>query len=216
MVVSFVLVFAWIAVIVALQVRGIDAPDFRPNAERVLVALSSGSAAIEELYDQSSPRFQEVVRKDRFVDDMLDMNATVGKFVEIAAVNDSLVTTGPSGRIGRVSLTVTYQKGTAKASVSDQANTRGDRLVDYFDSPGLCNRVGRNGERFAAYKDTDNHRTCDVRDAAEHILRSRPGAAVRSGTPRLRVPETGTRGRFIQIRRASLASRLSPDHQRLR
>jgi len=114
--VGFVLVAAWIIVIVALQLHGNDAPDFRPNAERVLAQLSSG--AIAEVYEQASPRFQEVVRKERFSDDMTDLAQTVGKFREITSVNDSLVTTGPTGRVGRVALTVAYEKALCQVSVS--------------------------------------------------------------------------------------------------
>src|SRR5262249_45590275 len=56
-IVGFLLVFAWIVVIVALQVRGIDAPDFRPAAEQILAELSKGGAAIEQVYENASPRF---------------------------------------------------------------------------------------------------------------------------------------------------------------
>lgn len=116
--VGFVLVAAWISVIVALQLHGNETPDFRPVAEKLLVDLSKNQASVEAVYDGSSPRFQEMVRKEKFLDDMNDLDATVGKFKEITAVNDSLVTSGPTGRIGRVSLTVAYEKATCKASVS--------------------------------------------------------------------------------------------------
>ncbi len=116
--VGFVLVASWITVIVALQLHGNETPDFRPVAEKLLVELSKGQTSIEAVYDSGSPRFQEMVRKERFVDDMNDLAATVGKFREITAVNDSIVTSGPTGRIGRVSLTVAYDKATCKASVS--------------------------------------------------------------------------------------------------
>jgi hypothetical protein len=116
LIVGFAIVASWIAIIVAVQIRGTDAPDFRPLAERILIELSR--ANYDELYEKSSPRFQEVVRKERFVDEMSDMLATVGVFREIKAVNDTLVTTGATGRVGRVSLTVAFDKGTAKASVS--------------------------------------------------------------------------------------------------
>jgi hypothetical protein len=118
LVVGFLLVAVWIVGIVLLQTRRTDAPDFRPHAERILGEISQGRAAIEELYEKSSPRFQEMVQKDRFVDDMLDLNATVGKFLEITAINESIVTRGPTGRIGRVSLTAEYARGLTRASVS--------------------------------------------------------------------------------------------------
>ena len=116
--VGFVLVASWITVIVALQLHGNETPDFRPVAEQLLIDLSKDQASVETVYDASSPRFQEMVRKEKFVDDMNDLSATVGKFREITAINDSLVTSGPTGRIGRVSLTVAYDKATCKASVS--------------------------------------------------------------------------------------------------
>ncbi|MBX3155568.1 MAG: DUF4019 domain-containing protein [Deltaproteobacteria bacterium] len=116
LIVGFAIVASWITIIVAVQIRGTDAPDFRPLAEQILIQLSNSS--YDELYEKSSPRFQEVVRKERFVDEMSDMQATVGKFREITAVNDTLVTTGPTGRVGRLSLTVAFDKGTCKSSVS--------------------------------------------------------------------------------------------------
>lgn len=116
--VGFLLVFSWIAIIVMLQVRGTDSPDFRPHAERILMQISKGKPQIEELYEKASPRFQEIVRKERFVDEMLDLNATCGRFVEISAVNESLVTSGPTGRIGRMSTMVQYARGKTRAAVS--------------------------------------------------------------------------------------------------
>jgi len=116
--VGFILVFSWIAIIVMLQVQGTDSPDFRPYAERILAQISSGKPQIEELYEKASPRFQEIVRKERFVDEMLDLNATCGKFVEISAVNDSFVSSGPTGRIGRMSTMVQYARGKTRAAVS--------------------------------------------------------------------------------------------------
>jgi hypothetical protein len=116
--VGFVLVFGWIAVIVLLQVRGTDSPDFRPHAERILQQLSQSKDKIEELYEKASPRFQEVVRKERFVDDMLDLKDTAGTFLEITSINESIVTSGPTGRIGRMSMMVQYSKGKTRAAVS--------------------------------------------------------------------------------------------------
>lgn len=50
-------------------------------------------------------------------------------------------------------------QGAAKASVSERASWGSDdHLVDYFDSPGLCNYVGRNGERFGRWDDYDCYR----------------------------------------------------------
>ncbi len=171
-IVGFLLVFAWIVVIIALQVRGIDAPDFRPTAERILAELSKGSAGIEQVYEDASPRFHEWTRKDRFVDTMTDMNATIGRFIEISAINESLVTTGPSGRIGRVSLTVAYEKGKTRATVSlhwDQG--RWKLLGVGIDVPPELKITKAERElRVQACKDPMDPKKCDLFVAANAIL----------------------------------------------
>jgi hypothetical protein len=171
-IVGFLLVFAWIVVIVALQVRGIDAPDFRPTAERILGELSKGSPAIEQVYEDASPRFHEMVRKDRFVDMMTDMNATIGRFVEITAINESLVTTGPTGRIGRVSLTVAYEKGKTRASVSLHWDQGQWKLLGVgVDVPHeLKITKAQREERVQACKDPMDPKKCDLFVAANAIL----------------------------------------------
>jgi X-X-X-Leu-X-X-Gly heptad repeat protein len=171
MIVGFVLVAAWITVIVALQLHGNDTPDFRPNAERILVDLSKG--LIDEIYEQASPRFQEMARKERFIDDMTDLNETVGKFREITAVNDSLVTTGPTGRIGRVSLTVAYAKATCKVSVSLHYDQDRWKLLGIgVELPNeLKITQAQREERVKACNDPMDIKHCDVHQAADAILR---------------------------------------------
>ena len=171
-IVGLMLVFAWIAIIVLLQVRGTDSPDFRPHAERILRELSSGSAAIEQIYEQASPRFHEMVRKDRFVDDMTDLHATVGKFREITSINESLVTRGPTGRIGRVSLGAEYEKGRTRASVSLHWYEGEWKLfgVGVEVPPELRITLAEREERVAACKDPMDSKRCDVHVAANRIL----------------------------------------------
>ncbi len=151
--VGFILVFSWIAIIVMLQLQATDSPDFRPHAERILRQITRNQPSIatlekrlespklsaeerkifegrrdvlkqervrdiEDLYEKASPRFQEMVRKERFVDEMLDLNKTCGQFLEITAVNESFVSSGPTGRIGRMSTMVQYTRGKTRAAVS--------------------------------------------------------------------------------------------------
>jgi hypothetical protein len=171
-VVGFLLVAAWITAIVALQVRGIDAPDFRPAAEKILTELGKGSAEIEQVYESASPRFQEMVRKDRFVDTMTDMTATIGGFVEITAINESLVTRGPAGRVGRVSLTVAYEKGKTRASVSLHWDQGRWKLlgVGVDVPPELVITKAQREERVQACKDPMDPKKCDLFVAANAIL----------------------------------------------
>jgi hypothetical protein len=206
--VGFVLVAAWIIVIVGLQLHGNDTPDLRPNAEHVLVDLSRG--AIDEVYEQASPRFQEMVRKEPFIDEMNDLTHTVGKFREIASVNDTLVTTGPTGRIGRVSLTVAYEKATCKVSVSlhdDQGHWKllgiGVELP-----PELRISQAQREERVKACKDPMDVKHCDVHQAADAILRKldggRAGEVWDEATAVFRQQEP--KAKFIQLQLEHLAA----------
>jgi hypothetical protein len=171
-IVGFLLVFAWIVVIIALQVRGIDAPDFRPTAEHILAELSKGGPAIEQVYEEASPRFHEWTRKDRFVDTMTDMNATIGRFLEISAINESLVTTGPSGRIGRISLTVAYEKGKTRGTVSLHWDQGRWKLLGLgIDVPPELKITKAERElRVQACKDPMDPKKCDLFVAANAIL----------------------------------------------
>src|SRR5262249_34896732 len=147
-----------------------DTPDFRPNAESILVDLSKGS--LGEIYEQASPRFQEMVRKERFIDDMTDLAQTVGKFREITAVNDSLISTGPTGRVGRVSLTVAYEKATCKVSVSLHYDQGRWKLLGIGVElpPELKISQAQREERVKACKDPMDIKHCDVHQAADAIL----------------------------------------------
>ena len=200
--VGFVLVAAWISVIVALQLHGNETPDFRPIAEQLLVKLSSGGPALDEIYDQASPRFQEMVRKERFVDDMNDLNATVGKFREITAVRDTLVTSGPTGDVGRVSLTVAYEKATCKASVSFHYDQDHWKMLGIGVElpPGFKITKEQREERVQACKDP-MAKTCELHETANAILEQlrdgHPDEVWDNATPVFQKQED--RSRFMQI-----------------
>jgi hypothetical protein len=172
LVVGFLLVAVWIAVIVGLQVRGTDAPDFRPNAERILAEISRGGPALDELYEQASPRFQEVVRKERFIDEMTDLIKTLGKFKEITSINETLVTTGPTGRIGRISLGVAFDKATTRGSISLHWDEGRWKLlgVGIEVPPELKPTQADREQRVQACKDPMDAKRCDLHVLANHIL----------------------------------------------
>ncbi len=171
-VVGFVLVAAWIAVIVGLQLHGNDIPDFRPTAEHILVEIGKGSASIGEVYEKASPRFQEMVRKERFIDEMTDLNTTLGTFTEVTSINDTLVTNGPGGQVGRVSLTASYANGISKGSISFHYDQGRWKLLGIgIEVPAeLHITQAQREQRVAACKDSNDRKTCDVRDTAETIL----------------------------------------------
>jgi hypothetical protein len=171
-IIGFVLIAAWIAAIVAVKVHADETVDFRPGAEKILDQLSRGSAAIIQVYEHASPRFQEMVREERFIDDMTDLAATVGTFREVTAINDTLVTSGPGGRVGRVSITAAYANGVCRGSISFHFDQGVWKLlgVGLELPPDLKITREQREQRVAACKDNGNRRTCDVRDRAETIL----------------------------------------------
>jgi hypothetical protein len=202
-IVGFVLVAAWIAVIVGLQLHGNDVPDFRPTAEKILVEIGKGSASIGDVYEKASPRFQEIMRKERFIDEMTDLNTTLGKFTEITAINDTLVTSGPAGRVGRVSLTASYAKGICKGSISFHWDQGQWKLLGLGVElpPTLTITQAQREQRVAACKDAGDRKTCDVRDAAETVLEmlrdGKAGDVWDSASPVFR--QTETRIQFATI-----------------
>lgn len=203
-IVGFVLVATWIAVIVGLQLHGNDVPDFRPGAEAILVAIGKGSASIGEVYERSSPRFQEMVRKERFIDEMTDLNTTLGKFNEVTAINDTLVTSGPAGKVGRVSITASYANGITRGSISFHWDQRQWKLLGIgLELPALVKITqAQREQRVAACKDPSNRKTCDVRNAAETILESlwqgKAGEVWDAASPVFRTSETRIQFATIQ------------------
>jgi hypothetical protein len=177
-IVGFLLVFSWIAVIVIIQLRSQTTPDFRPAAEKILVEISKGRAEIEDVYEKSSPRFQEFVLKERFVDTMLDLNATNGKFQEITAINETVMSTGPTGRTARVGLTALYERGITQGSMSfhyDQDKWKFLGMGMELPQSVKITQAEREKRVAACIDDkgkdvSDQRPKCDVRDAAETIL----------------------------------------------
>jgi hypothetical protein len=177
-VVGFLLVFSWIAVIVVIQLRSATTPDFRPAAEKILVAISEGRPQIEDVYEKSSPRFQEFMLKERFVDIMLDLNATNGKFQEITAINETGVYTCGADRCARVGLTALYEHGMTQGSMSfHQDQGKWKFLGMGMEVPQSVKITQAEREkRVAACLDekgkdvSDQRAKCDVRDAAETVL----------------------------------------------
>lgn len=174
MFVGYLVVVTWLTAIVGWQLHNNDPTDFRPDAEAILVQLSAGPASVDAVYDDASPRFQEVVRKERFELDMADQLRTIGKFREITAVNDTLLTNGPTGRVGRVSLTVSYEKAICRGSVSFHYDEGRWKLlgVGIELPPELritkADRVGRLSDPECA--DPMNSKDCDLHVAALAVL----------------------------------------------
>jgi hypothetical protein len=134
---------------------------------------------------------------------MTDLAETVGKFHEIAAVNDSLATSGATGRVGRVSLTVAYEKATCKVSVSlhyDQERWKLLGLGVELPSELKISQAQRE-QRVKACKDPMDVKHCDVHQAADAILRKLKAGQVEQvwdeATPVFQKQEQ--KERFVQL-----------------
>jgi hypothetical protein len=103
---------------------------------------------------------------------MTDMAVTIGKFKEITAINSTLVTTGPTGPVGRIGLTAAYDNGICKGSISFHKDKGQWKLlgVSMELPPELKITQAQREQRVAACKDPMDRKKCDVRDAAETIL----------------------------------------------
>ncbi len=202
-VVGFAVVAAWIAVIVGWNYSENDLPDFRPAAEHILVEISKGPEAIGNVYEKSSPRFQEMVRKERFVDDYTDMNATLGKFHEVTAINGTLVTTGTTGRVGRVSLTASYDKGICRGSISFHYDQGEWKLlgISVEVPPELKISQAQREERVKACADPMDTVKCDVNVVANAILKQlrddKSGEVWDNATPVFQ--QQVTRAKFVAL-----------------
>ncbi len=115
-VVAFGLIASWILTIIWLQTRAAEKPDFRPQASAIFAELREGN--LEQVYRDSSERFQEMVLREKFDVIITDMTRALGAFLEVAAVKETKTFRGPSGRIGRVDLLLDFEKGRASGSVS--------------------------------------------------------------------------------------------------
>jgi hypothetical protein len=100
------------------------------------------------------------------------LSQTVGKFREITAVNDTLVTGGATGKVGRVSLTVAYEKATCKASVSLHNDQGRWKLLGIGVElpPELKISQAQREERVRACKEPMDIKHCDVHQVADAIL----------------------------------------------
>src|SRR5262249_3902504 len=116
-VVGFLVVAAWIVGLVWWQLRGASKPDLRPASQHILEQLRAGD--YEKVYQEASPRFQEIVLEGDFARQMADMNATLGAFKEIKSVTATEVVHGPSGQSARAQMVIAFAgAGSVRGSIS--------------------------------------------------------------------------------------------------
>ena len=127
-IVGFLLVFVWIFAIVYLQWREHRRPDFRALVETHLLQLRDQQ--YDQLYANSSPRFQELVRFETFADRMGELTDAVGRFREIASIDSTEMYRGPSGLTTYIRLRLMFEKGICQAAMSFHRTGNKWRLLE--------------------------------------------------------------------------------------
>jgi hypothetical protein len=175
-IVAFALVGAWISVIVYFQLRGQEKPDFRPQVEAIFVELRDGKA--DEVYAESSQRFQELMVQEAFETHVQQMNEVLGPFVEVASVIKTEMFRGPSGRTARVEVLLEFEKGRARAALSFHQEGKVWRMMGYGVDvpPEIAAEEGTQERRQARVQ--DKALVEELRALTDHILgQSREGKA---------------------------------------
>lgn len=108
-IIAFVLVFAWIGVLIGLQMISSKAYRFRAEVTQVMEMIRDGRQKQDALYDSASPRFQDMIVKPRFLDLCARINQTLGAFKQVASTNDPVTTDGPDGKTGNVTVTLEFR-----------------------------------------------------------------------------------------------------------
>jgi len=109
-IIAFVLVFAWIGVLIGLQMISSKAYRFRKEVTQTMEMIRDGRAKQEALYEEASPRFQDTIAKPRFLALCNRINQTLGEFKKVASTYDPVNTTGPDGKTGNVTVTLEFVK----------------------------------------------------------------------------------------------------------
>lgn len=108
-IVAFVLVFTWIGVLIGLQLISSKPYRFRAEVTQVMEMIRDGRKTQGDLYDSASPRFQDMIVKPRFLDLCARINQTLGAFKKVESTHDPVVTDGPDGKTGNVTVTLEFR-----------------------------------------------------------------------------------------------------------
>ena len=164
--VTFVLIAAWIAVMVGLQLWSTGGYNFRNETERILSQIRDGKA--EDVYREASPRFHQYMIADRFLELASDLNQTLGGFRQLLATKLEESIAGPGGSTRRVKATILFDNGKTTGSFSYHWYNKKWRLLRIeVDLPvDLAQKVIGRSETRAARKQASK----EVYDLAEHIL----------------------------------------------
>ena len=165
-VVTFVLISAWIGVLVAMQVASSSGYNFRAETQHILEQMRNGK--FEEVYQAASPRLHQAMIADRFLELASDINQTLGAFRQLLAIKLVESISGPGGDTRRVRATIEFDNGKTSASFSYHWHDQRWKLLQLGIDlpPDLARAVISRSETRAARKEAPK----EIYDLAERIL----------------------------------------------
>jgi hypothetical protein len=107
--ITFVLISAWVGVMVGYQLMSTPAYSFRAETQEVLERIRDGKA--EQVYRDSSPLLQETMIADRFLELASDIRGSLGGFRQILAIKQVELLDGPGGKTARAKASLEFDRG---------------------------------------------------------------------------------------------------------
>lgn len=108
---ALLVVFGWVGVLVGLQLWSSGGGhNFRTETGAVLTRLGDPEL-VDSVYDQASPKFRQLVIRERFHEMVEEMNATLGPFKEVVSAQETEQIDGPGGHTGRMQARVRFARG---------------------------------------------------------------------------------------------------------
>lgn len=115
-IVAFVVVFAWIGVLVGFQMLKSEPYNFRKEVEVTMFAIRDVRA--DELYDTASPRTRRAMTQASFIERAERVNTTLGQFQKVLGTDGAVINDKPQGRTGYVRASLEFSRGTTTGSFS--------------------------------------------------------------------------------------------------
>ena len=165
-IVTFVLITAWIGIMVGIQYLRTGGYNFRAETENILEMMRDGKA--EQVYREASPHFQQLMIADRFLEFASDINQTLGGFRRLMATKLISSISRPSGNTRRVKATIEFDNGQTTGTFSYHWHEQQWKLLRIsIDLPEhLARQVIGRAETRAARKEAPKR----VYDLAESVL----------------------------------------------
>ncbi len=107
-IVAFVVISAWIGVLVGWQLLSEEPYNFRSEIDRTMQMISNGQ--FSELYEESSPRMRKAYSENTFVGRGTEINQTLGTFKEVTGTSDAVIHDRAQGKTGWVRASLRFDK----------------------------------------------------------------------------------------------------------